>query len=59
VLGVITTCMPCLKHPAEERIGVLGEQYFPGMSRSSFVLSRREEGLVEQGQFQLQDAGSC
>lgn len=35
VLGIIATCMPWLKQPAEEllrRIGILGEKHFPGIS---------------------------
>jgi Fungal rhodopsin domain len=46
VLGIIAACMPSLKIPAEEllrRIGIMGEQHFPGMTRPSFVLSSRME----------------
>ncbi|KAN0096780.1 hypothetical protein V8E51_015585 [Hyaloscypha variabilis] len=46
VTGIIAACMPCLKQPAEEllrKIGILGEEHFPGMSRPSFVLSSRLE----------------
>jgi len=62
-VGIIAACMPCLKHPAEEllrRVGVLGEQHFLGVSRPSFMVSRRDPGSVVEeppGRFPLQDVG--
>lgn len=58
VLGIIAACMPCLKTPAEEflrKLGIMGEQHWPGMTRPSFVLSSRRQpesadmGAEEQG----------
>jgi len=61
VTGIIAACMPCLKQPAEEllrRIGILGEEHFPGMSRPSFVLSSQlEHGSAVAAQRELAVVG--
>jgi hypothetical protein len=61
VTGIIAACMPCLKQPAEEllrKIGILGKEHFPGMSRPSFVLSSRlEHGSAVAAQRELAVVG--
>jgi Fungal rhodopsin domain len=63
-VGIIAACMPCLKRPAEEilrRIGILGEEHWPNMSKPSFVRSfrTREESIAPEvsTQMPLQDVG--